>query len=1736
MSGGYVEPPGGRVDIGNVRSSTPPPELQGEEREAYISQQRARPTSAKGRFRQSGERDLSPDDLRRIETQRRRNERAARGERDAAAMARYRSPQDAAARAALATSLEGEDPNLAKTIGILSDEAGAADLESLGRARDSGTLAYRSLYGGERKSRHGRKLIKRARRTMRDTNRSGDINAVDPMTLIRGAWLDAAKAQGEIEANENAVIKVGDNARRGRGGKVGKSGGRSAGTIAGETIDPSNVEEIMARREIGGRGNGWKALSSEFSRAEISAARGRIARNKPAAPVSPIEAGRAYGGGAEMAMQGEAPSIPGGQGMVRGTGRKVTGGGSGAGVMIGEEIARENDARAQAARGKRFAYQEREILARWESRRAARQFLGPHIPGIPRFAEGGWFEGLKDGGRPKYGLALDLDLGGSIHGSYLRGVFGFTGAMPRKGSAARRELEDQLKAGVRNRRKYEKKPLYQRGGKSDPEWDKARSTFLSGLTGDARCSNCGTPVIVGGKDPKTRAYVDHIVDTASGGTHDQSNLQLLCNRCNGFKGGGRSARDLSTMRSRADGGRMRGWKWGKYAEGGNVKWTGMSGSRGGVRSVTEVGERGRELIVQGHNGESEVIPTHKVESWKASFMQGRAEGGAAFPYGRGINIRGVSGTSLGARMEEGSARAVGAGLATSANVVRVAVVNFPPFLENAQNFAQGFAQAAAKANPAQGQANAGPAAGPAESSRSGQPGVNEAVASGRARGSGNPQERVEARRAAAANVLDLQEQLGNVRAGISGSLQEVPVRALSVAFGQIAQQMIGGRGEILSRARKAQRFAGEAGQEVGELERLEQERQRMIIQNRDIDRGISDLSPEDAAATRARNLERIPLFDTAIEEQRGVAQGAVDAARREEKGILTRGQQVKAQAVGLGGIIAGTATFSAAITAFSFATQAAQTALDPLVQSLMGFPRAVNEAQAAVRDAITGMRGQARAGTAAGVAPSGISAAFLDANPAIQQAATNRAAQVASQQALGLTRAGRRTGNEGLFEGTGGLFGTNILTEMFGGQSGFLQDVTKRLGAGQTQGDQALMTAAKVLPFVGPAVSAIEKLSASQNTPVTGEERIQVIADLNKNLKSAAEYAGDVSQAFSYIPDASKELRDAMIASAEATGDAGAKARAQELSRLGVAVTGPGGRALAGTQFEQFAQQAARGQLIQDPELLLRAGEPQRRAEAFAMRRQAEFQRREDLPAAFALQRLASPAPRFGSTFSTEGILGGARDPEGQKTLDNIAKYTQLSAEADLENTKYQQQGMKALESIVARIDRPTLDGGPPMIASGRGTRPPTAPGRPGQSRPGVGPALTEFRGIVSEIGEIGSQIQSIQEGINLRQTNLQVKEYNNSIRITQRSLADARDLWAAINGNASDTLGGLQGQNILLERQNQLLSRRAQRLGFRSEALGFKQSELQQQAQQMQFELQQRQINFSTAVAGFTAPGLTPEERSARINEAKIEAEYAQQQLDIQIKIAAMAREQLKIAKEQASINKAQFANSNQIADNQFAIQRIEAQRAITDLSAQLALLQEGRSVTIDTAAAEAAIARLQKRQQALIEQAQSYVEQGQQVRSQVLKDTAELMANTGKAFGQLVGNVQNAWQRAFASYYSNFYNPLVKGLENLANLSLGGQSGGGSSGARRTATGTNTRVDKPTQFIAGDAGGEQVIVLRNPQAGTLTNLGGGGGTVVNVGGVTVVLQSTGKNEDDAQMIARLVERNLSSKLAALG
>ncbi len=345
------------------------------------------------------------------------------------------------------------------------------------------------------------------------------------------------------------------------------------------------------------------------------------------------------------------------------------------------------------------------------------------------------------------------------------------------------------------------------------------------------------------------------------------------------------------------------------------------------------------------------------------------------------------------------------------------------------------------------------------------------------------------------------------------------------------------------------------------------------------------------------------------------------------------------------------------------------------------------------------------------------------------------------------------------------------------------------------------------------------------------------------------------------------------------------------------------------------------------------------------------------------------------------------------------------------------------------------------------------------------------FSDTLTQIKAVGQQIAGLQSGIINEQVAYQTAQYNEQLRVARRTLSDINGLTGRnFGGLGSSYLGQLEKENLALSRQGQLL----------------------------QFNLQQRQINFQVALAGFQAPGVTPEERQARVKEAQIEASYAQKQLDIQRQM---------------------FGNQVQIVD-------ISNLRQGVDLAKQIGLLLQGRRVTIDVAVKQQELIRAQQRSEQLVKQAGTYLSAVDTLAATAISHIQEMEVAAGRALSRVeVMSVKlvNKYFQDLTAVWTGFFSGGMTGTENHPGKAQDDVAGPGK------ASGFLGNVSGASPITVGEAGTETVAVLRNPRA----FLGGGnsGGNSVNFYGDLYF-----EKETDLDLLARKVQKAMGQKASAIG
>jgi hypothetical protein len=344
-------------------------------------------------------------------------------------------------------------------------------------------------------------------------------------------------------------------------------------------------------------------------------------------------------------------------------------------------------------------------------------------------------------------------------------------------------------------------------------------------------------------------------------------------------------------------------------------------------------------------------------------------------------------------------------------------------------------------------------------------------------------------------------------------------------------------------------------------------------------------------------------------------------------------------------------------------------------------------------------------------------------------------------------------------------------------------------------------------------------------------------------------------------------------------------------------------------------------------------------------------------------------------------------------------------------------------------------------------------------------PVVEQFAASLEKVQDLGTSISNIQIGRENVHAEYAAKQYNFQLFQMNRSYRDAVNLRKAAFGGGGSGLGGIQGQQWALQRQ--------------STALGLGMS--------------QKQINFQKALAGFVTPGDTPQERAARIDQAKIEAAYAQKQLDIQKKLYGLEGKAFKIT----------------------------VDRSVYDLSRQIGLLTQGRAITIDDAVA-------QKKIKALNLQMGKEMKIVNEIFGQAQTRANDMLELSSKFATELVKDVAYIF-KLLIGYYDDYYDNLPVNRPTPQ---------GGNTRKTEHAAGVLFNTSGETDMTVGEAGTETVAVLRNPRQVSPSDygqaMGGSSGGSYNV--YVSVTGNTVRSDSDIDALVYKIERKLSQKAAMLG
>jgi len=680
----------------------------------------------------------------------------------------------------------------------------------------------------------------------------------------------------------------------------------------------------------------------------------------------------------------------------------------------------------------------------------------------------------------------------------------------------------------------------------------------------------------------------------------------------------------------------------------------------------------------------------------------------------------------------------------------------------------------------------------------------------------------------------------------------------------------------------------------------------------------------------------------------------------------------------------------------------------------------------------------------------------------------------------------------GLFEGQGGVLGGQLLAEQMGGVPGVLERTVNDLSAftsdmktipqlersiaedranliqvgprsaapSQAAYDAAVAAASAAnAPMEGKIAFEEQRLAAAQGAPGT---RTAYIKDLNDTMRRGAVRMGDLAGSTAQLETQFKEfgtemkdvptdVQDAMKTAGEKLGGA-APGLLQKMIESGVGIEGLEGKSSAeqASLVGKAVQQFATGRTTVDQQQYMNIQKQQLDAQIAGIEMQRVFQTQFVMPAQVSLERLMNPpTPIAAGTAEMAAVIPTG----GPQPAANVPNFTaQIAAIQKLQdaNQAYAQKS-KVLE-VINPDDRRNAEG------------------------------------LLDSLISMGAEMQKISTASAKMSGELAAAQYGNQRRIMVRELEDALALSGQVNNAGVGYLGVLQRQQVMLDRSNQSLSLQAQQIGIM---------------------LSQRQINFQRAVAGFVTPGITAEERGAAIEQAGIEADYAQKQLDIQKELAKNAQKSYKL--------------NIQIFDE-------TVKRQITDLRAGLGLLDKNYITNIEIKLNEDKLKEIDKARQVVAAKLNGYISAGIE-RQNLMISTAVTAAAT------ISGSVADFY-KTVTTMTNSYFTSVALWMQTVANggtppgTTKGGGGGANKSNEIPNAAGSLGTYSSPTSMLVGEAGTETVAILRNPRTASATPMGGGGGmtVVINVSGNSI------RDDRDIDLLTDRIERKLNMKASLLG
>lgn len=965
--------------------------------------------------------------------------------------------------------------------------------------------------------------------------------------------------------------------------------------------------------------------------------------------------------------------------------------------------------------------------------------------------------------------------------------------------------------------------------------------------------------------------------------------------------------------------------------------------------------------------------------------------------------------------------------------------------------------------------------------------------------------------AGAGSQIVLPEERAAIFSGSEG-LQAAEATRAAARQAQFTSQLARPSSPRVAVARALGGFLG-----VPDVQALQEEQQRATTRLRQLEeRETTVTSKRLAVETKLQDAyeQGLPTVGALSVEYDRLAKSETDAktATRQQREVVedltkqltTAGGPVKGFVASFAGGVAGGLAFGAAMQVVAGAIGLAADAFGPVIDRMTGYVGLSNRVVDTLSDQARAQHGLTGLVVANTFAQAGLGAATSDAiRPYIEQRVAVEAGNKALRDQFDLIKVGQQlrfNPNLGITTGTGGIGGTPLFQtpgtiEQLAGLTprGTLpQQIGANLLPGITTGLGAVAGFAVGGP-VGGAAGAVggNLLGNALFSPDAGSAQKlavfkQSLVDLNEAAARGAPNVRDMAAAVQSNNQAVVEQTAQLLLANGASQD-----WVDALKATDFALVGPNGAVATQQQYLSFFRASQRGAAIPDPQETSR----QLRdlvipARQFQLQAQAALQRTlTDI--SIGVSRAARPFLPFGTGIlpgATAGGEGGLTTPGGLSAVSPAAR-----ALIGTSPQRFDQIQVQQISAARVQIEQ--------LVTGQFGAR-----------------AGAQAVGSFDRLQGLGQQAAGLQSFITRSQLGLEAAQYAEQLRQATLSQRDLLQLTGRIGATSGDNLGLQERTLITYQRQSAELQLHTQQLNLQSTAL-------EQQLATLQLELQQRQVNFQVALAGFTAPGITPAEREARIEQAEKEAKFAQEQLDIR-------KELLVLAKAALTDQSQQVALQGKIVPLQFQIQDTQFQRDLTTVTNQIALIEKAHQVNIDVAAASDALQRVNadiEKEQANL---QSWIEAATAGATAAIADIASQLATYEGKAADFFDAVSSAYQSQFTSYMNTVIREIQRGLDYFSggipetySTGYGGHAPG--TGPIPYQTGFVGSFGGPTNIKVGEAGNEEVAIVRNPRQW----LGAGSGVAMNI--QIVITGNTVRSDEDLERLSEMAVRKLEERLS---